>query len=546
MATTVPARKHKFDKYLFTDEDWLILYYRTDPVQGAIDLLCLDGLNTFQRIALKELWFKPYCYLLMGRGMGKTWAFAVLATLGCMLYPNLIVEVVAKTFRQAKFIMREVQRLYLRSPYIQASTTIMRTKGVAYGADRAHLTFDNGSYIEALPMGNDGAAVRGTRAHWVLVDEIPYFDINTMNTVIRPFAIVELPGYRNKFHMAGTAFFKWNHAWTEYLYHHIMKEKSPDDFGLLEFDPDDVFFDQEQGRELFFGYSETELAHARVNMSDDLFMCEYYNRFPSEDTGFITWQMIAGCTPTKEDKALQVSEDGVPLELTGYLANGHPKADYFMGLDPARVGGKDSANCSYTVVKHVGNNVLQVVYQFTVNGETFPVMAGHVRRLLNAFPIIRVNIDARGGGTALRDLLQVGYVDEDGKEKPPILEVDSKAAGKRILYLVNPTEIKNTEMATRVQAKMEDRSLLFPIDTYDSFNPSIRAVCEEVRALKIEMANIVATPKGAVYKFDHDAKYRKDRFDSLLLACDAANDHLAVPDEKKLGNIPLGFWVGKP
>jgi len=540
----VNARQHKYDKYIFTKEELLILYYRLNPVEAAKDLLCLDGLNTFQRIALKELWFKPYVDLLEGRGMGKTAIYAFLGSLGCLLFPGLKVLVVAKTYRQAKYVMHGVQMLYLRSPFLQASTTIMRTKGVAFGAERTHLTFDNGSCMEALPMGNNGAAIRGTRAHWVLVDELPYFDQETMHSVIRPVAIVELPGYRNKFHVAGTAFFKSNHAWTEYLYHYVMSRKEPDEFALVEFNPDDVFFDVEQGKELYFGYSKKELAHARATMPDDLYMCEYYNKFPTKDSGFITWDMILACTPTKENKDLQIGEDGVPIELSGYKSDGTRKADYFLGIDPARVGGAENANCSFTVLKHVGNNILQVVYQFTLNGETFPTMAGHVRRILRSYPTVRIHIDAYGGGTALRDLLQIGYVDENGKQQDPVLELDSKARGQKLIRLVVPTDLNNTEMAQRVRAKMEDRALLFPVDTPNDLDPMMRAVCEEIRALKIEMNNIIAISKGETYHFDHDIKYRKDRFDSLLLACDAANDYLAVPEEQTLGNLPKGFWIG--
>ncbi|GAG00342.1 unnamed protein product, partial [marine sediment metagenome] len=150
----------------------MIKLYREDPIIAAHDLLKVD-LAPIQRIILRELWFKNFAIIVMGRGLGKTFLLAVNATLHALLYPGYRVGLISSSFRQAKYIFSEVEKLYTRSSILREACE----KRPIRGSDVCYLKFkgtddSNGSHIEALPLGVDGAKIRGSRFYLIEIDEL--------------------------------------------------------------------------------------------------------------------------------------------------------------------------------------------------------------------------------------------------------------------------------------------------------------------------------------------------------------------------------------
>ena len=218
----------------------LIRYYRSDPVMAAYDLLNVD-LAPVQRIILRDMWFRNFVITVMGRGGGKTFMLGVNATLHALLYPGYRVGLIGPSFRQSKMIFSEVEKIYQRSPILRDACDKKPTRG----SDTCFLRFrgtdrSNGSYIEALPIGIDGAKIRGSRFYLIEIDELAQMSPDIIDLVIRPFGAVSLePMQRvrelehqeelirkglateddfvgaaaNKMIMTSSGYFKFNHMW---------------------------------------------------------------------------------------------------------------------------------------------------------------------------------------------------------------------------------------------------------------------------------------------------------------------------------------------
>jgi len=130
----------------------MVELYRNDPVIAAHDLLKVD-LAPIQRIILRDMWFKNFAIVVMGRGLGKTYMLAVNAVLHSLLYPGYRVGLISSSFRQAKYIFSEVEKLYTRSSILREACE----KRPVRGSDVCYLKFkgtdnSNGSHIEACHL----------------------------------------------------------------------------------------------------------------------------------------------------------------------------------------------------------------------------------------------------------------------------------------------------------------------------------------------------------------------------------------------------------
>ena len=89
----------------------LLQFYRENPCIAAFELLGVD-LADIQRVVFEDMWFGNYTITVASRGFGKSFILGLLAALSCLLYPGYRVGLVAPSFRQAKMIFAEVEKLY--------------------------------------------------------------------------------------------------------------------------------------------------------------------------------------------------------------------------------------------------------------------------------------------------------------------------------------------------------------------------------------------------------------------------------------------------
>ena len=230
MPSKKPARLMKGERLQFTQDEKLLLFYRENPVEAAKDLLGFD-LVWFQRIILEEMWFKSFVCLDISRGLGKSFLIALFSVLKAMMYPDMNIGILTPVYRQVKlYIFEEIKKWHKRSVFFKRSIE----GGKIHAAnDSCRIVFKNGSFIEGLPVGHDGAGIRGRRYHIVLADEYAQHDESVLKLVIRPMLNIKIHGRTNQYHIATTPYYKHNHFWPTYL-HYIKKSiKEPEKYSIL-------------------------------------------------------------------------------------------------------------------------------------------------------------------------------------------------------------------------------------------------------------------------------------------------------------------------
>ena len=143
-------------------------------------------LSAPQRIVLNKIWTSRSSITVACRGFGKTRMAATDAILEGMLYPGRRIGCLSASFRQAKQIFDEINRIYDQSPILQQCTT----RRPIISNDSCRLEFKPAfgrdySVIIALPLA-DGTKIRGARFHSILLDEAPHVPEDVFQTVIRP------------------------------------------------------------------------------------------------------------------------------------------------------------------------------------------------------------------------------------------------------------------------------------------------------------------------------------------------------------------------
>ena len=114
------VRKMKSDLYGLTKEEQVFEFYLNNPVEACRDLLGIE-LAWFQRIELRELWYKTYCLVKWGRGTSKTFSMARYVVLKAMMFPDTKIGIIGPSLKQGGFLFDEIESLYSNSPFFRAS-----------------------------------------------------------------------------------------------------------------------------------------------------------------------------------------------------------------------------------------------------------------------------------------------------------------------------------------------------------------------------------------------------------------------------------------
>jgi hypothetical protein len=496
----------------------MIIFYRENPVLAALDLLKVD-LAPVQRIVLNDMWFKNYSITVASRGFGKTFILGVNATLHALLYPGYRVGLLAPSFRQSKMIFSEVEKIYRRSSILREACE----KAPSHGADTCNLRFkstdlSNGSFIEALPVGADGAKIRGSRFYLIEIDELAQMPTDIIDMVIRPMGAVSLEpmqrvrewehrqklikdglataddfedGDANKMIMTSSGYFKFNHMWHRMkTYWKAMKEDGEKTTYAVHQIPYKMlpphFLDMKNVNE------------AKRTMSSLEFAMEYEASMVSDSEGFFKASLLDSCTRGSD---------------FSIKTHGDAGKEYVLGIDPNQGG---SALFGIVVIELGHPN--RIVYTKGLKSQSVQSMVKDVQHIIETFNIVRIYMDAQGGGSAIRDLLAEGYND-----KTPVLDMDDDLtkykAGRRILRMINFSPVWISDANFNTLSLLENNRLRFP-ELPKSGSELEEKSYEDVRMLKSQMLNIVVTEtQRGVRHFDTPKKgQNKDLYSAILLA----------------------------
>lgn len=497
----------------------LIEFYRNNPCIAAYELLGVD-LAPIQRVIFEDMWFRDYTLSVCSRGLGKTFLLGTLAALSTLLYPGYRVGLVAPSFRQSKMIFAEVEKLYAQSPILREATE----KKPIRGSDTAYLKYktiggQTGSFLEAMPLGNDGAKIRGSRFYLICVDELAQVPDKILDMVLRPMGATKqdpmanvrrLEQQRelieaglateddfeeeqvNKMVMTSSGFYKFNHMYRRMRsYWDKMEREGYDEcramvhqipYGFLP----EGFLDKEN------------IAEARRVMSDHEFRMEYKAEMISDSEGFFKASLIEACT----------IGSNYSVELAGTR-----DAEYIIGVDPNQGG---SASCGVVIIRLGKPNKL--VNVMALKGTKTQELVMAIQDLCKTYNVTRIYVDKGGGGKAVCDLLEEGYNDFT-----PLIDRTNDEhrhwEGRHILEMVNFSTqwISDANFATL--SLLEDRLLLFP-ELQQGASDKAAMQHDLVELLKRQMLNIVVTqtPSGALH-FDTPKKgQNKDLYSALILA----------------------------
>jgi hypothetical protein len=560
----------------------LIVHWRNDPVAAAEDIFGIE-LDQHQRVVLQQMWFLDTQFNILSRGCGKTFLSAVCASLEGILKPSYRVGLIGPSYRQAKFLWAEVEKLWEISPIFQEATV----KAPAITPEKCYIKFKSapgrtGSVIEALPMGSDGGKIRGARYFSVYPDEAAQIDGQVLDIVVRGFmatsanpmervrilreqrALVEqglltedqvLRPPANKMVYSTTAFYQYNHIWErlsrlmDALKHGKRnadrgKGGNPADYTFRGAElnggqiPHKVMADKQKGLCAFTCLDPSEgfinmdsIREAKRDMSEYQFLMEYFALFPPDSEGFFRRSLL--------DAARQHRQFG-PIHEP------RPGMLYTMGVDPARTGD----NFAIAIFEiDLDTDTIRLVKVISWNKKDFPLCHKYVRYYKKLYKMDFFKMDAGGGGTTVRDLLANQDLCPSGEK--PILEIDfdEHRALRGDRHLGPLCQFSNYQWVHDAnnnllsglqhgQLKIASKpplpgQIVLPIDD--------EADDEMEKALS-EWASIITIKAGQRMRWDTPTEtMRKDRYSAILIGYDAALTVLG--DRKRPKTLSGGFWA---
>lgn len=512
------------DKYKLTQTDRMFRYYRDNPDEAVKDIL---GINPvwFQRIQLRELFNKKFCMLNWGRGTSKTFTLSLYPAICAMMIPKVKIGIIAPSMRQAIYIFENLNIIKNESDFFRASISHESSSNYQY-VKRLH----NGAFIEAIPLG-DGSTVRGRRYNIAILDEYAQIGEDINDSVIRPMLSVKLRGRENQLVISSTAYWKFNHYWKIYKDYYNKSKTEPDKYSLTEFDYRDV----NNTIDSPFQIDKDQLEEAMRTTPKDIFEMEWMSIFPNEISAFFSPRLIDSCTP-KFPKSQPVE---VEMKAIG--------GKYVMGVDPME---GQSANFGIVINKCV-DNLRKIVRVITIPAEkfTFPMGVKLIRYLFKIYDIELIEMDSRGGGRAIEDLLAEKYIDEEGKEQKPILNMDDPKKqfvdGHKVLRMFVFSSERVQSLYMNFKSDMQQKIIQFPVDEISDPEKEREIANREIISLKKEMLTLQQKTRGVYYAFEPARGFKKDRITAAVLANEAARTITGNADnnENKVEEKP--FWDGE-
>jgi intein/homing endonuclease len=552
----------------------------------------------FDKVKSKEPWrgrvadlVVPEGNLFCANGMVQhnTFMNAITAVLQAMLNPGQRVGLVAPSFRQSKLIFGEIERLHIISPLFQSSVA----KGPSTTPEKCYIQFKAsegkvGSVIEALPMGSDGAKIRGARYYYVIADELAQIEPEILDVVVGGFmATSQNPmrraklvtrldrelkegkitpqdykvalGGGNKFVGTSTAFYQYNHLWSrvssiiEDVYEQkqlLIRKNQPNDHLVLKGGdlnnqlPARYLSD---GRQAFCAFPWWDMApgfmdignveRQRKIMSNYQFLMEYGCYFPPDSEGFFRRSLL--------DAARSHGLFSVALKP-------RDRYIYVMGIDPARAS--DNFAVSLFEVDLILSN-MRLVRVWAWNRKPFPEMHRRIREIIAEYNVKLIKMDSGGGGREMRDLFADRGNCPAGMKL--ILEKDNpdhmSLQGDRIMAPL--VEFSNYEWLQGANEGMKsalEHGKMLIASRYPAageiYNPSIidkvEEVEEELEKTLMEISSIITkvTPNGNRMNWGTPSKsQRKDRYSATLIGFDAART--LIEQNGKSVALAMGFWI---
>ena len=140
-------------------------------------------LAPYQEVTLKAFMNRNFNMCVWGRGCGKTFIASIFCFLQCIFNPGTKIMIAGPTFRTARFIFNNLEKLVM-SP---GSELLAQTFGAKSKRNDQYEWLINGGSITAIPLS--GEKIRGFRANVLVLDEYMLLPEDTIKTVLMPFLV---------------------------------------------------------------------------------------------------------------------------------------------------------------------------------------------------------------------------------------------------------------------------------------------------------------------------------------------------------------------
>lgn len=487
----------------------IIEAWRTYPSLATSDLLHLPLsddpddkylLNAPQRIVTNRVWRARSSIVVACRGFGKTRIAATLSILKAWLYPGRRIGCLSASYRQAKQIFEEIDKIWHRSPLLQQST--LRRPIMSNDACKLDFKAVSGhdhSTIRALPLA-DGAKIRGSRFHTIFVDECVHVPEDVFNLVIRPMAathqdpmkaqrlqeevdritgsglpqseidrqLEELKRFRgaNEICMLTSGYYSFNYVFDLYCkYSNRMHGLFEDTTGEI----DEIYGIDEDNEDNPLDYATFQipwqaiprgfldrkgLTQAMRDMDRLKFRMEYEAAWIRDTGGFFKAGDIEACRADK-----------LGLKDHFVVSRGETHKKYVLGIDPAR----KEDDFAMVVFEFDPTFGAKVVHAEKHNGSDayLPKMVARIFELSNLFNFIRIVIDRFGGGQQVADLIAQGSMDGT----LPLYDMEDERykglKGRHIVKLQEPSSGWIEDAHHNVYNMLQKRQVSFPVKRID-------------------------------------------------------------------------------
>ena len=489
-------------------------YYRKHADEFIEDVMGIT-LNLYQKVMVRAFFKFSFLIWVMCRGTGKTFLGVLCIVTYCLLFPNTKAGIVAPSFRQAKNALQEKYKdeLCTMSPFLE-----QEEKSFACSIQKAKVEFYNGSWIEAYPVGNDGAKIRGARLHVILIDEAAYVNRTIIDKVVTPMLIVK-SGYKvgkkqddyagNKILMTSTASYRFNHLYKSFVdwTYEMIKPANTKYFTMTL--PYNV------GVRVGL-FDETIVEKARMDMTEMEFEMEYLGRFPRLiENAWIKYDDLMKCS-----------------DLLKIECNGVSNFEYVMSIDVARMEGEDNTVIMVFKLRWSKDHVdADLVYIRALNGMSFSEQAANVREVLRKFPkVIRIYQDTMTIGQGLSDELAKDYYYEpEDKWYPPLVDMNDEVAmnnldkthGSPIIYGIKASPEVNHKMGYAIKNYTEKGWLhMYPYSVEEDRDLTMeeQLLVHQTEATRMEVMNIETKGMYSGWMQFITKSKRKDRWSALGMA----------------------------
>jgi hypothetical protein len=151
----------------------------------TIELMSGVKLLEMQEILLNGMFLRDRSLIVAGRGVGKSFLIAVLATFYCIFHPNTRLCIVANNFRRSRSIIEQIEK-FVNKRDSSLLRACFQSKKPNKLPDCYSWKLKNGSEIFALPLAT-GEGLRGTRANVLVIDEALLVSESIQKNVLEPF-----------------------------------------------------------------------------------------------------------------------------------------------------------------------------------------------------------------------------------------------------------------------------------------------------------------------------------------------------------------------